>query len=68
MQERERRRMDKELTEKEEETRKSKDKVINGEGRKLISGIEERKWGIINRSKEKLGEIGHTSVRMESQS
>lgn len=55
-----------ETTEKEEETRKSKDKVINGEGRRLISGIEERGWGIINGSKGEEGEWTYVGENGES--
>lgn len=55
----------KELTEREKETRKSKDKVINGERRRLIGSIEEKGWGIFNGSK---GEEGKWPwERMESQ-
>lgn len=52
---------------KEEEGRRSKDKVINKEGREMINKIGERGWIILNESYEKegewtyIGEIG-TSV------
>lgn len=48
--------------EKEGEIRRSKDKEINGEGRKMLSGIRERGWIILNRSYEK-EESGHTSKK-----
>lgn len=41
---------------KKERERKSKDKVTNGEGRRLISEIEERGWVILNGSKGEEGE------------
>lgn len=52
---------------KEEEKRRSKDKVINGEGRVMLNKIRERGWMILNGSFEKeggwtyIGELG-TSV------
>lgn len=39
--------------------RKSKDKVINKEGKILIDGIEERGWMIVNGSLGEEEEIGH---------
>lgn len=54
------------MTGKEEEKRKSKDKVINREGKRLLSGIEERGWGIINGSKGDKGEWTYVGENGES--
>lgn len=52
---------------KEEEKRRSKDKVINKEGRVLLNEIGERGWIIVNGSLEKEGDwtyIGETGTLM----
>jgi len=41
---------------KEEETRRSRDRVINREGRMMINKLKERGWMILNESFDKEGE------------
>lgn len=48
---------------KEEEKRRSKDKVINKEGRVMLSKIRERDWTILNGSYEKVGEWTYIGER-----
>lgn len=57
-----------EKEEEEEIRRKSKNKKINGEGRKLIEKLEKVGWGILNESTrgDEEGEFTYTGGRGES--
>lgn len=54
--------------EKEGKERRSKDKNVNGEGRKLLQAIEETGWGILNGSVkgDEEGEFTYTEGRGET--
>lgn len=44
--------------ERDVRTRRSKDKLINKEGQKMLDGIKERGWTILNRSYGEAREVG----------